>query len=121
MEMEIVEESGGWVLMPRSGELCGFPSAIAESVYLTFAKMEDESIIGTVQAVWGAVLHDDVTTHPAILRGLGISGRMSNIVGKCLKRSESDGWTRRPKRGETLILRSNGRVFESSALSLIKL
>ncbi len=61
-----------WAVMPVSGDFAGVVVATCEGICLRGAAVEQGLITGFIESVWGAVLNDDVTGIPAIVRSLGI-------------------------------------------------
>ena len=78
MEFSISRNIEGWILKPASGRFQGAAIAHVEGVTIKGVKFQGRTILGKVQALWGAtILDDELYSDMPTLRGIGLRGRFA--------------------------------------------
>ena len=68
----------GWIIVPTSGRFEGAVVATAEGVNMKGVKTVGKTLVGTLKAMWGATLNEDVYPDMETLRSLCL-GRSFNM------------------------------------------
>lgn len=89
MKFAVTYADSGWIVSAVDGKFAGQVVAVVEGLDMMRVQFFDQQIVGEIRAIWGAVLNDEITTHPATLRALGVGSRMSLLMPSSFNMKET--------------------------------